>query len=202
MSNAPPILCTFDGESFVPLQPRLADKYFVAGESYPLIVHERRSGASHNHFFAIIAETHLNLPEDLAERLPTPEHLRKYALIRAGYRDERSISCASKAEAQRVAAFIKPMDEFAVVTVVEAVVTVYTPKSQSLRSMGARVFAESKEAVLNVLAGLIGVDPTTLSRSSSPGSAPAKTETGRPAAAQEPPSGPAAGTYRKRELVA
>ena len=166
MSLTPPILCNFDGESFIPLQPRLADKHFTAGESYPLIVHEPRSHASHNHYFAVVADAHLNLPEDLAERLPTPEHLRKYALIRAGYRDERSISCASKAEALRVAAFVKPMDEFAVVTVVEAVVTVYTAKSQSLRAMGARIFAESKEAVLAVLAGLIGIDPTTLSHSS------------------------------------
>jgi hypothetical protein len=200
MSNAPPLLCTWDGESFVPLQQRLADKHFTAGESYPLIVHEPRSHASHNHFFAIIAEAHLNLPDDLAERLPTPEHLRKYALIRAGYRDERSISCASKAEALRVAAFVKPMDEFAVVAVVEAVVTVYTAKSQSMRSMGSRVFAESKEAVLNVLAALIGIDPTSLSGSSL-GKVPTKTETGRPAAKQEPPPA-AAGTYRKRELVA
>jgi hypothetical protein len=201
MSNAPPLLCAWDGESFVPFQSRLADKHFTVGESYPLIVHEPRSHASHNHFFALVAEAHQNLPEDLAERLPTPEHLRKYALIRAGYRDERSISCASKAEALRVAAFVKPMDEFAVVAVVESVVTVYTAKSQSLRSMGARVFAESKEAVLNVLAGLIGVDPTTLSRSSH-GQVPAKTETGRPAAKQGPPSAGAAGTYPKRELVA
>jgi hypothetical protein len=166
MSNAPPLLCTYDGESFIPLQPRLADRHFVAGESYPLIVHEPRSTATHNHFFAVVADAHMNLPEELAERLPTPEHLRKYALIRAGYRDERSISCASKAEALRVAAFVKPMDEFAVVTVVGAVVTVYTAKSQSTRAMGARVFAESKEAVLTVLAGLIGTDPATLSNSS------------------------------------
>jgi hypothetical protein len=199
MSNAPPLLCTYDGESFVPLQPRLADKHFTAGESYPLIVHEPRSHASHNHFFAIVADAHMNLPEELAERLPTPEHLRKYALIRAGYRDERSVSCSSKAEALRVAAFIKPMDEFAVVTVVETVVTVYTAKSQSMRAMGSRVFAESKEAVLTVLAGLLGIDPLTLSRSS-PGQVPTKTETGRPAAKQEPPPA-AAGTYRK-ELVA
>src|SRR3546814_9642927 len=61
-------------------------------------------------------------------RFATPDHLRRWALIRAGYRDERSIVCASKAEAQRLAAFIKPMDDYAVVLVSEAVVKVCTDR--------------------------------------------------------------------------
>ena len=167
MSETPPVRMTWDGEAFVPetqYQAKLCDRYFVVGERYQLVEHHDRSSRSHRHFFACVNEAWQNLPEDLAERFPTSEHLRKYALIRAGYRDERSIVAASKAEAQRMASFVKPMDEYAVVTVSEAVVTVYTAKSQSTRAMGKKTFQESKEAVLDVLAALIHVDRDTLER--------------------------------------
>src|SRR5262245_27323138 len=123
-----PLIFHWDGESMVP-DPRhqqACNKAFVVGERYPLVVHEQRSVASHRQYFASVNEAWANLPEDTAERFPTAEHLRKYALIKAGYRDERSVMCASKAEAQRVAAFIRPMDEFAIVVTNAALVTVYT----------------------------------------------------------------------------
>lgn len=164
MSAIYPVTFRWDGDAMVPLNPRLADKQYVVGETYRLEPREDRSQASHNAYFASIAEAHANLPEDVAERLPTPEHLRKYALIKAGFRDERSIVAASKAEAQRLAAFIKPMDDFAIVTVSEAVVTVYTAKSQSYRAMGKTDFQRSKDAVLAVVAQMIGTSVPTLQR--------------------------------------
>lgn len=161
-----PIIFHWDGEAMVPQArfAKLADQEFVVGIDYPLVVQEARSRASHNHFFASVEEAWRNLPENIAEQFPNSEKLRKHALIRAGYRDERSIACASKAEAQRVAAFIKPMDDYAIVTVTEAVVTVYTAKSQSLRAMGKKVFGESKEAVLGILSDMVGVQPAELQR--------------------------------------
>jgi hypothetical protein len=164
--TAAPILFSWTGEAMVP-HPRFqreCDASFVVGERYRLAVQEHRSQANHNHYFAAINEAWMNLPELVAERFPTVEHLRKYALIKAGYRDERSIVCNSKAEAQRIAAFIKPMDEFAVVTTHEAVVTVWTAKSQSKAAMGKQVFQESKNKVLDVLAEMIGIQPETLTR--------------------------------------
>src|SRR5262245_22191474 len=127
----PPMAFSWDGEAMVPRQPKLADKFYVVGELYRLVVHEERSQAAHGGYFARVCEAHTNLPEQLVERFPTSEHLRKYALIRAGYRDERTIVASSKAEAQRLAAFIRPMDGFAVVLVDGATVTVYTARSQS-----------------------------------------------------------------------
>ena len=160
----PPIAFRWDGESMIPLHPKLADKHYVIGEAYRLEHREERSSATHAHYFAVIAEAHANLPDDLAERFATPEHLRKFALIRCGYRDERTITCSSKAEAQRLAGFIKPMDEFAVVVPIGAAVTVYTAKSQSMRAMGKQEFAASKEAVLTYLAQMIGTTPEALSK--------------------------------------
>jgi hypothetical protein len=160
------ILFQWSGEAMIP-HPRFraeCDRSFVVGEEYRLAVQEHRSQANHNHYFAAIHLAWLNLPESQAERFPTEEHLRKYALIKAGYRDERSIVCNSKAEAQRIAAFIKPMDEYAVVTTFEAVVTVWIAKSQSKAAMGKQVFQESKNKVLDVLAEMIGTQPETLTR--------------------------------------
>lgn len=161
-----PLTYVWDGESMTPLPrlAKLADREFVIGEQYRLEVREERSTATHNHYFSSLSEAWGNLPEHYAERFPTAEALRKFALVKAGYADSRSIVCASKAEAQRVAAFIKPMDPFAVVTVSEAVVTVYTAQSQSMKAMGKKVFAESKNAVLEIVWQMVGVSPTEAER--------------------------------------
>lgn len=165
MSDLAPQLFVWDaGRSvMVPVRRALADKTYVDGESYRLGVIEERSANSHSHYFAALNEAWMNLPDDMAERFPTVEHLRKYALIQAGFRDERSIACASKAEALRIAAFIKPMDGYAVVIVREAVVTVLTAKSQSMKAMGKEDFQQSKQKVLDLVSVMIGVTPDDLS---------------------------------------
>jgi hypothetical protein len=141
-----------------------ADAAFVVGEVYRLEPVEDRSAASHRHYFAAVNEAWANLPEDQASRFPTPEHLRKWALIQAGYFDRREITCASKAEALRVAAFVTPMDPYAVVAVSGAAVAVLTARSQSVRAMGKAEFQRSKDAVLAVLADMLGVTTDALSR--------------------------------------
>lgn len=165
MNAIPPLAFDWTGENMSPKLPKLADKFYVVGEVYRLSPHEERSAVSHRHYFASINEAHNNLPQEIADKLPTPEHLRKFALIRAGYRDERTIVCPTKGEAMRVAAFVRPLDDFAVVETDGLVVTVYTAKSQSMRAMGKKTFQESKDAVLRIIAELIGTDPTTLKQS-------------------------------------
>jgi hypothetical protein len=147
----------------LPKSGRLADRYFVVGQTYPLIVHEERSTASHSHYFAAVNEAWKNLPEDEAERFPTSEHLRKWALIKAKYADERSVVCSTKAEAQRVAAFVKPLDDYAVVIVSGATVSMFTAKSQSARAMDKAEFQKSKQDVLDIVAAMIQVTPKELS---------------------------------------
>lgn len=159
MTDSYPLLVDWDGEVFKPANSawaKRADEKFIVGERYTIEVREARSEASHRQFFALVNETWQNLPDDLAARFPTADHLRRWALIRAGFRDERSIVCASKAEAQRIAAFVKPMDGYAVVVVRDAVVIVYTAKSQSMKAMGKADFQRSKQAVLDIVAELIG----------------------------------------------
>jgi len=159
-----PILYQWDGESMVPFGrfAREADAQFVVGERYRMAVVEDRSAVSHRHYFACVNDAWANLPEQYEGRWPTAEHLRKWALCKAGYCDERTIVTASKAEAQRVAAFIRPMDGYAIVTVSGPVVTVYTARSQDTRSMDRKTFQESKDAVLGILEGLLQVPEGTL----------------------------------------
>jgi hypothetical protein len=146
----------------LPRFAKTADEHFVIGEVYHLEEHKERSPASHRHYFAMVKEAWENLPETEV-RWPTPEHLRKWALVRAGYYDEKQVVCASKAEALRWApVLIAASGEYAVVVPRKSVVTIYTAKSQSMKAMGAKAFQESKEAVLGIVAGLIQVDVAQL----------------------------------------
>lgn len=158
--NEKPIIFQWTGDAMVPRDRRFAyqcDRQFIVGSEYTLVQHEDRSAASHRFYFAAIAECWRNLPEQIADTFPSAEHLRKWALIRAGYRSERTHVAATKAEALRLAAFIKPIDDYAIVTTSGLSVTVWTAKSQSVKSMGKKEFETSKQAVLDILAGLIGV---------------------------------------------
>ncbi len=159
-----PLLFEWNGDAMVPRSPGRADRQFAVHETYVLAPVEERSQANHNHFFAAVSEGWKNLPEGQAERFPTSEHLRKWALVKAGYCDERSIVAASKAEALRVAAFVRPMDEYAVVVVSESVVRVYTAKTQKVRAMGKKDFQASKDRVLDIIAELVGVTADQLSQ--------------------------------------
>lgn len=167
MTEAPPILFTWTGDSFSPAGShwaKQADKHFVIGERYALIEHQERSQKSHAHYFAMVNDAWQSLPEHLAEQYPTSERLRKHCLIKAGYADSQTFVCASKAEAQRMAAFIRPIDEFSIVSVKEATVTRWTAKSQSVKAMGREDFQRSKDAVLQVLSDMIGTTPSELQK--------------------------------------
>lgn len=162
--HEPPIPFQWDGRVMVPLHAGRASKVYEAGERYVLVPAQHRSQESHSHQFAWLREAWMSLPDHLAEQFPTAEHLRKWALIRAGYCDSHTITCASRAEALRVAAFIRPIDEFAVVVTNSATVTRYTAKSQSRRAMGAKVFQQSKTAIMEVVAKMLGVEVGKLPR--------------------------------------
>lgn len=166
MTSVTPFEAVWTGEAFEPLRRHhneIAAAY-AEGEVVWLAEHQPRSMRSHGHYFACVEEAWKNLPEAMAGRWPTPDHLRRWAPIKAGICDQRSVVVASKAEAQRLAAFMRPLDEYAVVDASEAVVTVYTAKSQSLKAMGREAFQASKDAVLSVLADVLEVSTEALSK--------------------------------------
>lgn len=158
--------CRWTGEAFEPL-PRYraeCDRHYVIGQTYRLAEHVERSQASHNHEFAWLAEAWRNLPEDLADLYPSPEHLRKRGLIEAGYFDEMMVDAGTNAAALRVAAMLRSIDEFCLVIVRGPIVIRRTAKSQSRRAMGNKDFQASKSALMDVVAAMIGVTPDELTR--------------------------------------
>lgn len=165
--NVPPIDVTYLGAGTFQALPRYQNvcaAHYGEGEIVTIAPVEHESTRTRNHYFVSLQEAFANLPDHLAAQYLSFDHFRKRGLIATGYRDERSTVCASKAEAQRIAAFIRPMDDYAVVTVSESVVTVYTAKSQKLGAMGKETFQRSKEDVLAWAAGLIGVEPSQLAK--------------------------------------
>lgn len=162
MSAPWPLWFEWTGEVMVPLNPRAANRQYVVHERYHLEHREERSPQSHAHEFAWLHEAWANLPEKLADLYPTPEHLRKRALIEAGYYDEEIVDAGTNAAALRVASYVRGKDDFALVIVRGAFVIVRTAKSQSRRAMNKREFQASKSALMDVVASLLGTTPAEL----------------------------------------
>ena len=166
--SAPPITFQWDEAAgamrVVQHYAREAARRFKDGARYRLEeASDEASDESRGHYFACLKEAHDNLTDEQRARWPTVTHLRKYALCKTGYADQKSIVCETQAQALRLAAVIAPMDPFAVVVPSGTTVTVYTAKSQKKAAMGsAKAFQASKVAVLDYVARLIGVDAETL----------------------------------------
>jgi hypothetical protein len=163
--DAPPILATYTGDGFSISQgywQKQADKYYVIGERYRVLHENERSAKSHRFYFASIRDAHSNMPDALLELHPSPEALRKHALIRTGWCDQITFVCASAAEARRAVAFWAPMHPESIVVSQRNVLVMYTAKSQSVKAMGAKDFQQSKSDVLTWIAQQIGTTKAAL----------------------------------------
>lgn len=151
--------CHFDGTVLVPDARTLdhCQREMGLGEVVILERNEEISAQSRGHYFATLNEAWSQLPEVEATRFPTVEHLRAWALIQTGFCDERSITCESRQEAATIAAFVKPLNHYAIVDVRENVVRVFTAKSQSREAMTKKEFQASKEAVLETVSALVDI---------------------------------------------
>lgn len=123
---------------------------------------EHRSKSSHDHFFACVNEAWKNLSEDMADDFPSPEHLRKWALIKAGFCSETRIACANNSEAMTLATKAKSLDKYSVVAIDGKAVTIWTADSQRRDAMGRQAFQEAKERALHIISNLLGTDVTIL----------------------------------------
>lgn len=160
---AAPLVFQWDGDAMVPLRrfAKLADERFVIGEQYRLTAVEERSIASHNQFFASVHERWQSLPDEIAMQFPTEDSLRKHALIMTGFRRERKFVAASKEEARKLAAWLRPHnpdDDYTIISVAENIVVEWKALSQSYEAMPAKgQFQASKKAVLDWLDDLLGI---------------------------------------------
>jgi hypothetical protein len=153
-----------DGD-FKAIRPKIADAEFVIGQVSMMEEWQSRSVQSHNHEFAWLAEAWSQLPERMADDFPSPEHLRKRALIDCGFYNETIIDVGDRAGALRVCAQMQADDEFAYVVTRGKIVVRRTAKSQKTRGAGAmerKTFQASKTAIMEYVSALIGVSPDEL----------------------------------------
>ena len=164
MSNRVEILAGWTGEAFLPLRKYVAicNASMVVGERYILGAEPLSSPASRRHFFAAIHELFSSWPEAHPRQFQTENHMRKWALIRCGFRTERQFATASKAEARRLATFLAAGDEYAELSVVDNVIIEWRALSQKSHAMGREQFGRSKTEVLAFLAGEVGVTVESL----------------------------------------
>ena len=146
----------WDGEVFKPNPSFRAycDREFVVGEIYPMAPIEERSLASHNHYFAAVAEGWKNLSEENAKHFPTAEHLRHWALVQTGYCSEAYYHMTTNFEARKLAIDLRKRDPYAVISVRGSVVQVFTAESQSKAAMKKERFQQSKTDVLDLVASM------------------------------------------------
>lgn len=172
-AKAPPILVRFTGDVFEPANvPMLtrAQKHFETGEVYAIEFADPPSDVTKRHFFAVINDSWKNLSNEplpgknwsLADRYPSPEHLRKWAIVKAGYADESMVPCDTDEMADRVVMMARRLDTYCVISRPEGsnVVRIWT--AQSITKMDRRTFQNCKTLVFGILSDLIGVEPHTL----------------------------------------
>lgn len=170
MSEAPPILFNWNGDGFTPATAywgRQADKHYVIGEKYELVEHHSRSHKSHTHQFAALHEAWGNLPTDLAMLFPSPEHFRKFCLIKSGWCNVQTFTMASHIEAKKLERTLKSHDEFAIIRTRGDVVVQSIAKSQSYRAMGKEDFQKSKDDCLRVASEILGTSRKALEENKS-----------------------------------
>lgn len=169
MSNPIPIRFMWKDGAMHP-ERRMAEycqREFGEGEIVTMLRHEDRSDASHRHYFAAIHEAWSNLPvpaEGDEEPMwsKSPEHLRHWALIKAGYCDVNDLVCMNNDQANIIAAFVKSMNPYAIIVVKGDVIRRYIAKSQSIKAMNRQEFEESKRKVLDVIATLLDISRSRL----------------------------------------
>lgn len=167
MRDLRPVIVNWDGEKLAPTPESLplCMRQFEKGELYQLSAERQRSVASHREFMALVNEAFHNLPERYADRFPTVDRLRYWCLVKCNYCHEQTIVCDTVREAERWGNFLMQLQEDAIVQWTGGVIKMWTPKSQRYKhnpEMSYEEFEQAKEAVLELLAEMIGVHPRDL----------------------------------------
>lgn len=161
-----PFLAQWTGEEMIPLGRfrKLCVDQFVVGEEYALMMVENRNMGSHNAYFAQVGRAWKNLAEEYDGDFPSPEHLRKWALVQTGYYFETDYVFDTKKDARMFAVAIRDKDEYAVIKIGSdgKTVKVFTAQSQSVPAMPPDLFEQSKTDVLDLIAGMARTTPAEL----------------------------------------
>lgn len=153
-----PLAFVWDNEkgAMIPRHPWLVRKEFEPGERVMLIEHEERSAASHSHAFARLHDIWDTLPESVSKQFPSEQHFRKRLLIDCGFYHQTELDAGTPELAQRVAAAMASIDDYAVVVVEGSMVIRRVAKSMSRASMNKEEFQRAKTQILELGESLIG----------------------------------------------
>lgn len=157
-----PMRYTGDGE-FHAIGRKVCEGLEV-GKVYPFDIANMESEKSRDHFFASIKEIWATLPDHIMRAYPSPDHLRKQCLIRTGYCTMQVFKCDTENDALKAVQFIKSIDKFVACSIEKKVdglgeiyvLTALHAETQKRNSMGGKRFQESKQAVLDYLAEMLG----------------------------------------------
>lgn len=133
----------------------LCKRQYVDGEEYALAPVENVPSGSRGRLFIEVRETWNSLPED-DERFPTQEHLRKRALVAAGWTDHAQYVLETAKDAKQMARALRRADAYAVIRQVGNVVEVWTAKSIAGGQIHADEWRGVKQRALKWLADLTG----------------------------------------------
>lgn len=96
---------------------RLCNRQFELEEDYALGPVDNVPGRSRASFFMSVHNAWDSLPEDSDEVFASEEHLRKRALVKAGWADHSVTNWKTKADARRHAVDLRKIDGYAVIAV-------------------------------------------------------------------------------------
>ena len=148
----------------LPRYGNVCKRQYEEGCEYPMVPLEARSRASHNAYFAQVHDAFQNIPESIAARWPTEEHLRKWSLVETGWFNESEIDCADEKAARQTAVLMRSFDDYARISVHGSKVIIRRAKSQAVPAMAKEEFEASKKSVLDLLEHMTGVPRGTFKR--------------------------------------
>lgn len=151
------------------LDEQILDEHLTAGDLVCLTEDNSRSMKQHRWLFALVRKAFDTLPMDQVLRFPSEEHLRKYALIKAGWCDINTQSFSTPemaklaAKAFKIGANITTDGRNFTMTVVRDDTVMYvTPRSISLRACKGAEWESACQGVVNYLCELLHCDVTQL----------------------------------------
>lgn len=163
--------CTGDGLKPVARHRDLFARLFEAGKRYLLIEFNERSRDTHDHFFATVTGYWHQWPENYERELPSPDHLRKHALIRTGHYIQ---SVMAHASAMTAAAYVRDFlhyVDYAEGSISGATTVMRIAKTQRKKVMEAVEFQKSKQDVLDFCQAVTGIAPEDMEREAKKGAA-------------------------------
>lgn len=162
-----PLRMMWIGTGFEPVNPhvaRKADEEYIVGQVYIVTAEHQQSALSRAHQFAWLHDAWLSLPDHISARFLDEDQLRRHALIAGGFASTTVIDCATNAEARRWMKILTGEDPYCIIKVEGTSLMRFTARSQSTRSMGAKDFQASKDAVLRYVSDLLDANPKDVER--------------------------------------